>query len=272
MKLRVPKALQKMHTAAAYPALREDEASVSDGSHVPPSPLPPSQPHELFPGQYDQSHFPAAPEGLGRGTPPVLQLGRVADSPAGGSVAQEDAFPHAPLTHTPGGSAPTEETMDHFDPYTTGSFPLGSPARYNPPSLACMPEARVALSTPGELLTWIPSAKDEAGHLARPTTHDRSPKTESTLPLELFDDPELEPGYPAAMLAAPQDEAGALITSVAARSRYFFSGGQFTWAACWVLEYSPVRLSPRGGIDRRRWVCLSVHHKPARVRSHPLER
>lgn len=218
--------------------LQNMHAPVSEASDVPPSPLPPSQLSESFPDYGDQSHFPAAPAGLGPGTPPVLQLGRVPDSPAGGSFGQEaEAFPSAP----PSAAARGSEEVDHFDPYTTGSFPQGSPAGFRPPALTSMPEERAALTTPGELLTWIPKAKDESGHYARPTTRDRSPKTESTLPLELFDDPELEPGYPAAMLVAPQDDSGALVTSVPARSRYFHTGGQFTWAPCWVLEYVAVR-------------------------------
>lgn len=120
-----------------------------------------------------------------------------------------------------------------WDPDFTGTFPKNALA-YRPPSLARMPEPRHVFQAPDEPFMWVPRPKDEDAHYMRPTPNEIPHRTETTLPLEMFDDPELERVDPVEYLQQLEGDARPGVT---ARSRYYQNGGQFTWAPCYVLGY-----------------------------------
>ena len=69
----------------------------------------------------------------------------------------------------------------------------------------------------------------------RPTREEVPVRKPESLPLEWFDYPELETGSPEQFLAARAE--GDATPGVPARSRYFRTGGQFTWcAACRIIK------------------------------------
>eukprot|EP00951_Prasinocladus_malaysianus_P049462 scaffold670064_cov42-Prasinocladus_malaysianus.AAC.1 len=86
---------------------------------------------------------------------------------------------------------------------------------------------------------WVPDRQHTAqrSYSVRPQTGHQPAKTSTTMPLELFDDPELEKFDTRRELArlALEGRAG---EGLPACSRFFDVDGNFKWMECHVLDYN----------------------------------
>lgn len=123
-----------------------------------------------------------------------------------------------------------------FDPTCTGSYPSKSPAMF--PLSDYVDTDGPDLPPRVHPFGWVPdrASSSQRSYAVRPSTGHQPPKTSTSMSLELFDDPELEP------VDIPKELAKLAVTGhggegLPAASRFFDVDGNFKWAECAVVGY-----------------------------------
>ena len=168
-------------------------------------------------------------------------LGEGSDASASSSPEPEENY--SGMANGVGGDASARYASltgaPFYDPHETGSFPPRPPQSWTDvPTMAVMPEPRGDGEAPGDgaVFGWVPSSLHETGHYVRPKTAELPVRTDTSMMLELFDNPELETRSPEQWLTrGPGDSPDA--PGVGAVSRYYTQMGQFAWEACFVTGH-----------------------------------
>ena len=113
-----------------------------------------------------------------------------------------------------------------YVPAERGTFP---PRPVHPMALALLKRPANFSDDCVEPFSWVPGAGDEGRYLC-PMPSQYPVVGQLSLPLEKFDNPDLELNSPQQWLDKSR--------GVPARSRFYTNDGQFTWAKCFVTGYS----------------------------------
>ncbi len=143
-----------------------------------------------------------------------------------------------------------------FDPIASCDvFPPRAPDTSYLADFVLDPEGAELQADRAHPLGWVPGADQQLGTRLRPRTGQLPVRTNTSMPLEYFDSPEMELVPPeerlaAGMAAAAETEAGQAgangngagqgaeaAKGVLGYSRYFDAAGTFTWAPCYVQQY-----------------------------------